>query len=106
MGAGEEGCRFLLANEDGRPWSCRAPTDRGASYCPRHRALCLVAPKSAEGTRLARALERDATTALFPHNRHAHLFVGPAPDPDEVDDPRDLVALLDVVPERHDDESI
>jgi hypothetical protein len=58
-------CAFIGEGEGAEKF-CEAPALRGSPYCARHRALCLVAPDSAEGTALLREIERAADEAPPP----------------------------------------
>ncbi|HUB97193.1 MAG TPA: hypothetical protein VL993_14825 [Stellaceae bacterium] len=59
-------CGFITSGDERPARFCDAPAAAGGAYCVRHRALCQVAPGSAEGQRLLREMEREAAAPAPP----------------------------------------
>jgi len=55
-----EPCGYIITEGAGRVQFCDAPAVGRSSYCARHRALCGVAPDTAEGQLIAADLAREA----------------------------------------------
>jgi hypothetical protein len=95
-----DGCCFVLSGAGEAPRFCDAPAAPGSAYCARHRAVCSVPPRSATGRRLLRRLRRDAGDVAGPPPELAFLASVAVPEPDCGDEAEDLVACLDVAPDR------
>jgi hypothetical protein len=92
-------CGFVAAESwsyDNRSPFCDAPAAPGSSYCPQHRALCVVLPHSAEGAAVSSALTAAAETAPPPPPELGFLDPLALPEADAEPEPRDLRDLVDL----------
>jgi len=79
--------------------ACGRAAVRGSAYCPRHRALCQVAPGTREAAAIAAELQREAGRAPPLGVRHDAV-----PEPLEPTEPGDALAALDL-PRREPEEA-
>ena len=92
-------CSFVAAESwsyDNRSPFCDAPVVPGSSHCPRHRALCVVLPHSAEGAAASSALAAAAETTPPPPPELAFLDPLALPEAEAEPEPRDLRGVVDL----------